>query len=103
VAVYKIRSLDKPHIEPFVISERLKSQIHYFAGPHDHPAAPPLKSGEYWFHKPELESYLEQGSFAVVSPLDMANATEIELSEEQEALLSWLVHNDITHIHLERI
>ncbi len=101
MSTYKVYPLDKPEIKPFRISERLKSQMHYFAGPPNHPAAPPLKSGEYWFHKPELESYLEQGCFAVISPLDMANATEIELSEEQEAFLSWLVAHDIRHISLE--
>ncbi|RMF86996.1 MAG: hypothetical protein D6736_13800 [Nitrospinota bacterium] len=103
MATYRLHPLDKTDVEPFPISERLRSQLHYFAGPPDHPAAPPdLKPGEYWFHIPELESYLEQGAFSVISPLDLANATEIELSEEQEALLQWLVTHEIRHTRLER-
>ena len=36
--------------------------------------------------------------FYLVSPLDSANATEVELTEEQEALLAWLQKNDVQHV-----
>jgi hypothetical protein len=35
-----------------------------------------------------------------VSPLDSANATEVELTEEQEALLTWLDSHQIEHVRV---
>lgn len=35
---------------------------------------------------------------ALVSPLDTANMTEVELSEEQEAMLLWLQKERIQHV-----
>ena len=33
-----------------------------------------------------------------MSPLDSANMTEVELTEEQEAMLFWLNRNQIQHV-----
>ena len=37
----------------------------------------------------------------LVSPLDTANMTEVELTEEQEDLMQWLVKNNVEHVRLE--
>ncbi len=39
-----------------------------------------------------------EGVFLLVSPLDTENMTEVELTEEQEALLNWLDRNKIQHV-----
>jgi hypothetical protein len=36
----------------------------------------------------------------LVSPLDSENQAEVELSEEQEAWLEWLVAHGIQHVRL---
>ena len=41
-----------------------------------------------------------EGVFLLVSPLDTENMTEVELSEDQEAFLSWLDRNKIQHIRV---
>ena len=41
-----------------------------------------------------------KGVFYLVSPLDSANMTEVELTEEQEALLIWLDKNQIEHVRV---
>ena len=41
-----------------------------------------------------------EGVFYLVSPLDSGNMTEVELSEEQEAMLSWLDKNNIQHVRV---
>ena len=51
---------------------------------------PPLGENEYWFAQAEVAEWLADGVFYLVSPLDSANMTEVELSEEQEVMLNWL-------------
>ena len=38
--------------------------------------------------------------FYLVSPLDTANMTEVELSEEQEDFLNWLKSSDVRHVRV---
>ncbi len=44
--------------------------------------------------------WLDEGVFYLVSPLDSANATEVELTEEQESFLTWLQKNNVQHVRL---
>ena len=46
-----------------------------------------------WFARAEVANWLADGVFYLVSPLDSANRTEVELSEDQETLLTWLDKN----------
>jgi hypothetical protein len=43
---------------------------------------------------------MDEGVFFLVSPLDTANMTEVELSEEQEVLLHWLQAQRVQHVRL---
>ena len=36
----------------------------------------------------------------LVSPLDTANMTEVELTEEQETVLGWLDRNQVQHVRV---
>ena len=49
----------------------------------------------------EVRKWLDDGVFYLVSPLDSANMTEVELTEEQEITLNWLDKNKIEHVRLD--
>ncbi len=68
--------------------------------PSGSPGVPDLAENEFWIARDQVARWLEEGVFYLVSPLDSANATEVELSEEQEALLSWLEKNGIQHVRV---
>ncbi len=62
---------------------------------------PKLPPGEYWVRLADARTCLDDGVVRLVSPLDSATKAEIELSEEQEAWLEWMVANGVEHIRLE--
>jgi hypothetical protein len=64
------------------------------------PGVPDLAENEFWIARDDAVKWLEEGVFFLVSPLDSANSTEVELSEEQEALLTWLDKHGIQHIRV---
>jgi hypothetical protein len=61
---------------------------------------PALGEGEFWFDKDEIATWVDEGVFYVISPLDTANQTEVELTEEQEVLLNWLHRNQVEHVRV---
>lgn len=97
----RLVSLDRPGVKPLDISARLQSQLVYFMSSPDAPGVPPLKENELFFAQPEVERWLDEGVIELVSPLDTANMTEVELSEEQESLLQWLSSHGIQHVRIE--
>ncbi len=90
-------ALDRPELAPLPMSERLRSQLVYFQAGPNAPGIPGLGEGEYWFDRDEVAKWLDDGVIYLVSPLDTENATEVELSEEQEDLLTWLAKHDVRH------
>ena len=82
--------------------ERFRLEIVYFMTPNDRPGAPSLGANEYWIEPENVERWLDDGCFSVVSPLDAEAVAEIELTEEQERWLEWLKRNKITRVRLER-
>ena len=61
---------------------------------------PPLGENEYWIARAEVAEWLADGVVYLVSPLDSANKTEVELSDEQEVMLNWLDKNRIQHVRV---
>jgi len=94
-------SLDHPEIAPLPVSPRLRSQLVYFMAAPNAPGAPPLGENEYWFDREEVTRWVMEGVFYLVSPLDTQNMTEVELTEEQDALLNWLETNHIQHVRVD--
>lgn len=90
-------AVDRLNVAPKAITPRLRSQMVYFAIATD----PILPEFEYAFDAVEVEKWLDDGVISLVSPLDTANMTDVELSEEQEAMLAWLSKEKITHIRIE--
>jgi hypothetical protein len=94
----KLVSVDRPEVSPLPISTRLRSQLVYFMTPSATQGAPALGENEFWFASDEVATWLDDGVFYLVSPLDSANMTEVEITEEQEAMLSWFNRNQVQHV-----
>jgi hypothetical protein len=92
--------VDRPEVAPMTISARLRGQLVYFMTPPGTSGIPELPDGEYWLARDEVARWLDEGVFYLVSPLDSANATEVELTEEQESLLNWLLKNEVQHVRV---
>ena len=93
--------LNRPDVPPLSISVRLRGQLVYFMTPPGTAGLPELHENEFWFRSDEVAGWLDEGVIYLVSPLDSANATEVELSDEQEALFAWLQKHAIQHVRLE--
>jgi len=97
----RLVALDQPDLAPHPISERLRSQLVYFqSGPDARDRPPQLGENEYWFDRDEVTRWLMDGVFYLVSPLDTEKATEVELTEEQDALMTWLEFNHVRHVRV---
>jgi hypothetical protein len=62
--------------------------------------APKLPAGEYWIDLEDARRWLDEGVMLLVSPLDSENRAEVELTEEQEAWLEWLLTHNVQHVRL---
>jgi len=97
----RLIALDHPNLAPFRLSDRLRSQLVYFQAGPDAREMPKLGENEYWFDRDEVTRWVMDGVFYLVSPLDTEKATEVELTEDQDALLTWLEFNHVRHVRLE--
>lgn len=97
MAKYHVIPLDKTEIAPYEISGTLRNQLPYFTEGKIHDAGSP---DEFFFPIARTSELLEDGVFYVVSPLDDQNQAEIEITDEQEDLLEWLVLNRIEKVRL---
>lgn len=93
--------VDRPDLPPREISARLRSQLTYFTSASGAEGVPVLGEHEYWFAAADVGRWLDEGVFHLVSPLDTANQTEVELTEEQEEFLQWLVDRGVQHARVE--
>lgn len=92
--------VDRGDIAPFVMPDRFRTEVAYFATPAGEAGVPPLATGEYWVRHNDAARWLDELVVEVVSPLDAASKAEIELTAEQEAWLEWMVRNRVERIRL---
>jgi hypothetical protein len=85
---------------PRAISSKLRVQLAYFAAVPRPGEGPALGENEYFFPAGAIAQTLDDGVILLVSPLDTANMTEVELSEEQEELLQWLRDSGVEHVRV---
>lgn len=95
-----VYAVGRPELPPFVMPDRFRHEIAYFMSVSELPGDPPIASGEYRIRGDEASHWLDEGVFRLVSPLDSASQTEIELTEEQEAWLQWMVDQQIDRVRL---
>jgi hypothetical protein len=94
--------LDHTEVPPLAMSQRFRTEIVYFMTPAGMRGAPAtLGSNEYWIALDDARRWLDEQVILVVSPLDSASKAEIELSEEHEAWLEWMVKHGIQHVRLQ--
>jgi len=96
----QVHAVGRPELPPLSMSDRFKHEITYFMSLPNEGTVPKLPAGEYWVKLDEARRWLDDGVFELVSPLDSAHPAEIELSEEQEIWLEWMVANEIEHLRL---
>ncbi|MGE5194280.1 MAG: hypothetical protein ACM3U2_17450 [Deltaproteobacteria bacterium] len=95
-----VYAVDRPELEPLRMPDRFRHEITYFMTVSGEGGVPKLPAGEYWIKLADAKTALEEGIVRIVSPLDSASRAEIELSEEQEAWLEWMVKNGVEHVRL---
>ena len=97
---FKVIPIDPERVPPREISSRLRAQLNYFMSVEGEPGVPALGEGEFWFDPSSVAQWLDDGVIYLVSPLDTANKTEVEISEEQEEFLHWLKSNGVRHVRV---
>lgn len=98
----RVVAVNRPEVPACLMPERFRHDVVYFATPAGVQDAPPsLGPGEYWIRADDARRILDDGVITIVSPLDSAARTELELTEEQEAFLEWLLRHDVQHVRLE--
>lgn len=98
VLVYPV---DQPEIPPHTMPDRFRHEVAYFMDVRTDAGHPPTVPGEYWIDLTQAQEWYDDGAIQLVSPLDSENRTDVELSEEQEGWLEWLLAHGIAHIRLE--
>jgi hypothetical protein len=96
-----VHAVGRSNIAPLKMPDRFRTDIAYFMTPAGEHGVAKLPSGEYWVRLDDARRWLDEGVVAVVSPLDSLNATEFELTDDQENWLRWMVANQIEHVRLE--
>jgi hypothetical protein len=91
-------AINHPELAPLRVSDRFRQQLPYFMTPGGDTGVPALSAGEYWVRLDEARRWLDEGCISVVSPLSAETKAEIELTEEQEEFLEWLVAHQIEHV-----
>jgi len=97
----QVVAVDQPHIAPLKMPERFRLEVVYFMTPGDAEGAPLLGPKDYWIRSQDAKVWLEDGVVRIVSPLDAESKAEIEISEDQELFLEWLVTHDIQHVRMD--
>ncbi len=97
----QVHAVDKPDLKPYAMPARFRTDIAYFMSVPGESGVPPLPSGDYWVRLTDARQWLEDGVIQLVSPLDSEHQTEVEISEEQEEWLQWMVNHGVEHIRID--
>ena len=95
-----VSAVNRPEVPPLKVSARFRHDITYFASHPSDLGRPALPQGEYYMVLEEARVTLDDGVFRIVSPLDSDNRTELEITEEQEDWLRWVVEHQVEHLKL---
>ena len=95
-----IHAVNRPDVAPLPMPERFLHEITFFMALAGEGGVPKLPAREYWVRLTDARTFLDDGVVSIVSPLDSDTKAEIELSEEQEAWLEWMVLHNIEHVRI---
>jgi len=91
---------DKSDVARLQMPDRFRKEIVYFMSPAERDGASKLSKNEYWIRTDDAAKWLVDGVFTLVSPLDAESVAEIEITEDQEIGLDWMVANQISTVRL---
>ena len=90
-----VYAVDKPELPPLEMPDRFQNDIRYFITLNE------LPPNQYCVSLEEAGKWLEEGVFYLPSPLDNERQAEVEITEEQEVWLEWMIENQIDRIRLQ--
>ena len=93
-----VHAVGRPEVPPCPMPGRFRTDIAYFKSAP--PGAASLPENEYQFDRASVEDWLESGVLLLVSPLDAAHATEVEITEDQERFIRWLHDHRIERVRV---
>ena len=96
-----VHAVERPELPPLEMPARFQHDVAYFMTPPGERGAPRLPAGEYWISLDDARRWLAEGVLLLVSPLDSENQAEVEISEEQERWLEWMVANRVERVRLD--
>ncbi len=97
-----VYAVEKPELQPFEMPPRFRHDITYFVTQAGEPGVPEtVAEGEWWVRHEDARRLYDEGIIRIVSPLDSANSVEVEISEEQEAWLKWMIQHEVEHVRLQ--
>lgn len=96
----QVHAVNRPDLSPLEMPARFKHDIAYFMTPPGERGVPKLPAGEYWIDLDDARRWLDEGVLYVYSPLDSEKQAELEITEEQELWLEWLIKNGVQHVRL---
>jgi len=100
VMTVMVYAIGRPEVPPFPMSDRFRHEVTYFMEVPPEGGQAGSAAGEYRIDAERAKTWYDDGVFSLVSPLDSQNQTEVELTEEQEGWLEWLIANGVSHIRL---
>lgn len=96
-----IHAVTRPDLPPLAMPDRFRLEIVYFMTPSDGDSIPDLPEKEYWIRREDAQRWLDELVVRVISPLAAEAVAEIELSEDHERWLEWMVEHDVEHVRIE--
>lgn len=97
-----VYAVDRPELPPVQMPDRFRHDITCFCTPAGESGAPrTLNPREYWVRLEDARQAYDDGVVRVVSPLDSESTAELEITEEQEDWLRWMLENEIEHVRLK--
>lgn len=96
-----VYAVNRPELVPLKMPDRFRTDVAYFMTPSGSAGVPALGPREYWVRLSDARQWLDDLVVRVVSPLDAQAQAEVELTEEQEAWLEWMINHSVEHIRLE--
>jgi hypothetical protein len=95
-----VHAAGRPDVPSLTMPDRFRTDIAYFMSLPGEEGVPPLGDGEYWVRSSDARRWLDEGVIYLVSPLDSHHQTEVEITEEQEDWLRWMIEHEVQQIRL---
>lgn len=97
----RVVAVSRPDVPAVEMPSRFRTDISYFMTPAGEEGVPELGLHEYWIRMEDTRRWLDDLVIEVVSPLSAEMKAEIEITEDQERWLEWLLKHNVQHVRLD--